>query len=60
MSGYSHEYTSYIIGVRAPDGNIRYVEVIENFYTSITENDKVKVRERNGAIGLRWVEDIHS
>lgn len=54
----SHEYTSYIIGVRAPDGNIRYVEVIEKFYTSIIENDLVKMRERNGAIGLRWIEDI--
>ena len=55
-----HEYTSYILGVRSPDGNVRYVEVIENFYIFINENDKVKMRERNGAIGLRWVEDIRS
>jgi hypothetical protein len=53
-----HEFTSYYVGVRAPDGNIRYIEVRENFYTSLTENDKVKMRERNGAIGLRWIEDI--
>jgi hypothetical protein len=53
-----HEYTSYIIGVRAPDGNIRHVEVIEKFYASLDKNDQVKMRERNGAIGLRWIEDI--
>lgn len=53
-----HEYTSYILAVRAPDGNIRYVEVMEKFYQSISENNLVKMRERNGAIGLRWVEDI--
>ncbi|MFH0710235.1 MAG: hypothetical protein V2A75_08515 [Pseudomonadota bacterium] len=53
-----HEYTSYILGVRAPDGDIRYVDVIEKFYNSIDENYQVQMCERNGAIGLRWIEDI--
>jgi len=54
----SHEFTSYILRVRASDGNIRYVEVVEKFYDSLDKNDQVKMRERNGAIGLRWIEDV--
>ena len=54
----SHEFTFYILGICASDNSIRYVEVIEKLYDSLDENDQVKIRERNGSLGLRWIEDI--
>ena len=53
-------YTSYVIEVVSSDEKNRVINVRVDLFSSLKKNSRIKVSEKEGAFGIRWIKNIEN
>lgn len=51
-------YASYMIEVGSPEEKNKVINVRVDLFSSLKKNSRIKVSEKDGVLGIRWILNI--